>query len=85
MASTLNKNTTYNYCLEQKQNHQIFGYTEYTHTQYGVAYRNALPTVGITPSHMPRHSISSIIDISSIINISNTNIIKIHFLFICYK
>jgi hypothetical protein len=77
MASTRNKNTTSDYCLEQKQNHQIFGYTEYNHSQYGAAFKNALPTVGITPSHMPREAFSkNSIDIeSALFGINSTNLV----------
>jgi hypothetical protein len=77
MASTRNKNTSSDYCLEQKQNHQIFGYTEYNHSQYGAAYRNALPTVGITPSHMPREafSINSVDIESALFGINSTNLV----------
>ena len=77
MASTRNKNTSSDYCLEQKQNRQIFGYTEYNHSQYGAAYKNALPTVGITPSHMPREAFSkNSVDIeSALFGINSTNLV----------
>ena len=77
MASTRNKNTSSDYCLEQKQNRQIFGYTEYNHSQYGAAYRNALPTVGIIPSHMPREAFSkNSVDIeSALLGINSTNLV----------
>jgi len=77
MASTRNKNTTSDYCLEQKQNIQIFGYTEYNHSQYGNAYYNALPAVGITPSHMPRQAFSkNSVDIeSALFGINSTNLV----------
>ena len=77
MASTRNKNTTSDYCLEQKQNTHIFGYTEYNNSQYGNAYNNALPTVGITPSHMPRQAFSkNSVDIeSALFGINSTNLV----------
>jgi len=77
MASTRNKNTTSDYCLEQKQNTHIFGYTEYNNSQYGNAYYNALPTVGITPSHMPRQAFSkNSVDIeSALFGINSTNLV----------
>lgn len=77
MASTRNKNTSSDYCLEQKQNTRIFGYTEYNHSQYGHAYYNAIPTVGIIPSHMPREAFSkNSVDIeSALLGINSTNLV----------
>ena len=66
MSCTRNKNTPSDYCLEQKQNTQIFGYLEYKNSQYGYACHNAMPTMGVTPSHMPRQVFSNnSIDIES--------------------
>ena len=77
MASTRNKNTSSDYCLEQKQNTRIFGYTEYNNSQYGHAYYNALPTVGIIPSRMPREAFSkNSVDIeSALLGINSTNLV----------
>ena len=77
MASTRNKNTSSDYCLEQKQNTRIFGYTEYNNSQYGHAYYNALPTVGIIPSYMPREAFSkNSVDIeSALLGINSTNLV----------
>ena len=77
MASTRNKNTSSDYCLEQKQNTRIFGYTEYNNSQYGHAYYNAIPTVGIIPSRMPREAFSkNSVDIeSALLGINSTNLV----------
>jgi len=77
MASTRNKNTKSDYCLEQKQNTEIFVYTEYNNSQYGSAYYNALPTMGITPSHMPGQAFSkNSVDIeSALFGINSTNLV----------
>ena len=73
MSCTRNKNTPSDYCLEQKQNSQIFGYLEYKNSQYGYAYKNAMPTMGVTPSHMPRQNS---IDIeSALFGINSTNLV----------
>ena len=78
MSCTRNKNTPSDYCLEQKQNTQIFGYLEYKNSQYGYAYNNAMPTMGVTPSHMPRQIFSNnSIDIeSALFGINSTNLVK---------
>ena len=77
MTSTRNKNLKSDYCLEQKQNTRIFGYTEYNNSQYGHAYYNALPTVGIIPSRMPREAFSkNSVDIeSALLGINSTNLV----------
>ena len=77
MASTRNKNTSSDYCLEQKQNTRIFGYTEYNNSQYGHAYYNAISTVGIIPSRMPREAFSkNSVDIeSALLGINSTNLV----------
>lgn len=77
MASTRNKNTRSDYCLEQRENSSIKTYNLYLNSQYGEAYKPALPTLGITPSHMPRNTLShNPIDIeSSLLGISSTNLV----------
>ena len=77
MSCTRNKNTPSDYCLEQKQNTQIFGYLEYKNSQYGYACHNAMPTMGVTPSHMPRQIFSNnSIDIeSALFGINSTNMV----------
>jgi hypothetical protein len=59
MASTRNKNTSSDYCLQQRSYHDARKYMEYEYSQVGRAYTNAIPCVGITPSRMPREAFSS--------------------------
>ena len=47
MASTRNKNTYGNYCLEQKQYSQNAQYTLYANSQYGEAYNTCLAGNGL--------------------------------------
>jgi hypothetical protein len=77
MASTRNKNTRSDYYLEQQQNSCIKTYNLYVNSQYGEAYKPALPTLGITPSHMPRNTLSyNPVDIeSSLYGINSTNLV----------
>lgn len=58
MSSTRNKNTRENYCLEQRDYSLASNYTQFENSSYGRAYSNAIPCVGITPSHMPRDTLS---------------------------
>ena len=58
MASTRNKNTPNDYCLQQRSYTDSSKYTDYTYSQVGRAYMNAMPCVGIMPSHMPREAFS---------------------------
>lgn len=58
MVSTRNKNTSNNYCLEQNINTQQLNYIHYKYSQYGQSYQNNIPALGITPSHMPRDTLS---------------------------
>jgi hypothetical protein len=77
MSSTRNKNTPSDYCLENKGNRDVLLYMNYEHSPYGLAATNALPTFGITPSHMPRNILSkNPIDIeSSLFGINSTNLV----------
>lgn len=77
MTSTRNKNTPENYCLEQRNNSLANNYTHYTNSSYGNAYKNAIPCLGITPSHMPRDTLShNPIEIESFLfGISSTNLV----------
>lgn len=58
MACTRAKNMLGNYCLEQRGIEQSAAYDMYKHSQYGHAWKPAMPTVGVTPSHMPRNTLS---------------------------
>jgi hypothetical protein len=77
MASTRNKNTPNDYCLQQRSYTDSSKYTDYTYSQVGRAYMNALPCMGIMPSHMPREAFSqnSIEIESSLFGINSTNLV----------
>jgi hypothetical protein len=59
MASTRNKNTYGNYCLEQKQYSQNAQYTLYANSQYGEAYNTRLAGNGLNPGQMPWNTMSN--------------------------
>ena len=66
MASTQNKNTPNDYCLEQRQFALGGKYTTYEYSQYGHAYNPAMPCVGIIPTNLSRDVYSkNYIDISN--------------------
>lgn len=78
MASTRNKNTYNNYCLEKRNNSEINNYTHYKFSQYGQSYNNGLPEIGITPSRLPRDILSyNAVDIeTSLFGIGSTNLVN---------
>lgn len=78
MASTRNNNTPGNYCLQQRSYKLSEKYTQYVNSQYGTAYRPAIPCVGYTPSHMPRNTLSNNpVDIeSALFGINSTNLVS---------
>lgn len=78
MASTRNINTPGDYCLQQRQFKLSEQYNEYANSQYGSAYSPAIPCLGITPSHMPRNTLSSNpIEIEScLFGINSTNLVN---------
>lgn len=78
MASTRNRNTESNYCLEQRWNKQTLDYNLYNHGTYGEAYENAFPEFGIIPSRMSRNALSNnYIDIESrLYGINSTNLVE---------
>ena len=49
MASTRNKNTPGNYCLEQREYKESSNYTLYPNSQYGAAYNTRLAGNGLNP------------------------------------
>ena len=54
MASTRNKNTPSDYCLQQRSYRENMRYNLYEHSQYGTtAGRSAFPCVGTNMGHMP--------------------------------
>ena len=78
MASTRNKNCAADYQLQQNVHVQSRLYNEYTYSQTGRAYSNALPDVGIMPSNMPRCAFSNnSVDIESALKgINSTNLVN---------
>lgn len=76
MASTRNKNTNGNYVVEQRMNMVTQRYN--TNPFYGETYADAIPSIGITPSHMPRDSLShNPIDTESMLfGINSTNLVN---------
>ncbi len=78
MSSTRNKNTPNDYCLQQDIYGNSLKYNEYKYASTGRAYDNAIPCVGITPSHMPREAFShnSVEIESSLFGINSTNLVN---------
>jgi hypothetical protein len=58
MASTRNKNTPGNYCLENRQYSEFSNYTLYPNSQYGYAYNTSLPGNGLLPAQIPWSKLS---------------------------
>ena len=59
MASTRNRNTPGNYCLEQKEYKQFENYTLYPNSQYGAAYNTTLPGNGVLGAQIPWSKMSN--------------------------
>ena len=78
MASTRNNNTKGNYCLQQRSYTDASQYNSYIHSQWGQASKNAIPCLGITPSHMPWNTLSNNpVDIESdLFGINSTNLVE---------
>ena len=78
MASTRNRNTSGNYCLEQKQYQQSGGYTLYPNSQYGAAYNTRLAGNGLLPGQMPWNKLSyNAADTESFLfGINSTNLVN---------
>ena len=74
----LNKNTPSDYCLQQRSYKYSLKYNEYVNSQIKRAYNNALPCMGIMPSHMPREAFSknSVEIESSLFGINSTNLVN---------
>ena len=77
MASTQNKNTNSDYCLQQRDFRGIFTHTTYVNAQNGKAYTESLPELGYLPSYMSRESFSkNSVDIeSALFGINSTNLV----------
>jgi hypothetical protein len=78
MASTRNRNTRGDYNLEQQEYKSIRNYNNYLHAAQGCAYQPSIPTIGIMPNRMPRHTLSNNpIDIeSTLFGINSTNLVN---------
>ena len=58
MASTRNKNTPSDYCLQQKAYGSSLQHNMYENSYAGKPYETAIPCLGITPSYMSRDTLS---------------------------
>ena len=78
MASTRNKNTPGNYCLEEREYKQSRTYTLYPNSQYGTAYDTRLPGTGLLPAQIPGNQMSyNAPDIESFLfGINSTNLVN---------
>ena len=78
MASTRNRNTPGNYCLEQKQYQHFENYTLYPNSQYGAAYNTRLPGNGLLPGQIPWNKLSyNAPDTESfLLGINSTNLVN---------
>ncbi len=77
MASTRNKNTPGNYCLEQREYKNSEQYTLYPNSQHGAAYNTRLPGNGLNPAQIPWNKLSyNAPDIESFLfGINSTNLV----------
>ena len=77
MASTRNRNTSGNYCLEQREYKQSEQYALYPNSQYGAAYKTQLPGNGLNPAQIPWNKLSvNAPDIESFLfGINSTNLV----------
>jgi hypothetical protein len=78
MASTRNRNTPGNYCLEQNEYRQFENYTLYPNSQYGAAYKTNMPGNGLNPAQIPWNKMSdNAADIESfLLGINSTNLVN---------
>ena len=78
MASTRNKNTSGNYCLEQREYKEFSGYTLYPNSQYGAAYNTRLAGNGLNPGQIPWNKLSyNAPDIESFLfGVNSTNLVN---------
>jgi hypothetical protein len=78
MASTRNRNTPGNYCLEQREYQQSNTYTLYPNSQYGAAYNTRLPGNGLLPAQIPWNKLSyNAADTESFLfGINSTNLVN---------
>jgi hypothetical protein len=80
MASTRNKNTSGNYCLEQKQNVGIVDFRLFKNGANGTAFDTKLPGNGLNPGQFNYDSFSNnSADIESFLfGINSTNLVNPH-------
>ena len=78
MASTRNKNTPGNYCLEQREHVGSANYNLYKNSSHGAAYITKLPGNGMNPAQIPWNQMSSNApDIESFLfGIGSTNLVN---------
>lgn len=78
MACTRSKNLPNNYCLEQRAIKKTARYDLYKNSAYGDAFEPAMPTFGVTPSHMPWNTLSTNpVDIeTSLFGIGSCNLVE---------
>ena len=79
MASTRNKNTPSDYCLQQRSYRENMRYNLYEHSQYGTtAGTSAFPCVGTNMGHMPWEVLAkNPVDIESgLFGINSTNLVN---------
>ena len=78
MASTRNKNTPGNYCLEQREYRNSEQYTLYKNSQYGQAYDTRWAGNGLLPAQIPWNQMSyNAADTESFLfGINSTNLVK---------
>ena len=78
MASTRNKNTPGNYCLDQKQNTQSESLQLYTNGANGLAYDTRLAGTGLVQGQMPWSTLShNPVDIETFLfGIGSTNLVN---------
>jgi hypothetical protein len=78
MASTRNKNTSGNYCLDQRQNTGIESWQLYKNGANGYAYDTRLPGNGLNPGQLPWDTLSNnAVDIETFLfGINSTNLVN---------
>ena len=78
MASTRNKNTSGNYCLDQRQNTGIESWQLYKNGANGYAYDTKLPGNGLNPGQLPWDTLShNPVDIETFLfGINSTNLVN---------
>ena len=78
MASTRNKNTPGNYCLDTKQYTDSSIYTTYINSPYGEAFNTQLPGNGLNPAQIPWNKLSyNAADTESfLLGINSTNLVN---------